>query len=107
MPMPSAFPPSTRGGRLRTVGATCQAGRSPLHEELFRLAALVEAGHELAVAVVELGGHALAAAQRLLGRLAPARMRHLGIHVGPEAVLVVGQPLPERDRPLLGELDAD
>ncbi len=34
-------------------------------------------------------------------------MRHLGVHVGPEAIFVVGQLLPERDRTLFRELDAD
>src|SRR5882724_1170534 len=95
------------GGRpvVARAGSARKGGR--LNEELFRLAVGVQAGHELAVAVVEQGGDALLAAQRLFGRLAPARMRHLRVHVGPEAVFARLQLLPERNRPLVAELDAD
>src|SRR5918993_1880041 len=89
------------------AGAARQRQAAVLHEELFRFAVGVEPGHELAVAVVEERGDAVVAAQRLLGRLAPAWMRHLRVHVGPEAVLARLQLLPERDRPLVAELDRD
>src|ERR1044072_2060519 len=127
--MPSAMPTGRQRRQARNGGTTslkflpwprepmpgCSAGRrgkakegSPaLHEELFRFAVGVEPGHELAVAVVEQGRDALVAAQRLLRRLAPARMRHLRVHVGPEAVLARLQLLPERGRPLVAELDRD
>src|SRR5262245_30344034 len=92
---------------VRFSGPARQGKGGRLHEELFRFAIGVKPGHELAVAVVELGRDAIALAERLLGRLAPPRMRHLRVDVGPEAVLAALQLLPERDRPLGRELDAD
>src|SRR5579862_5681984 len=56
--------------------------RPALHPELLGLQVLVEAGHVFAVAIEQLGRHPLVAAEHALGRLAPARVRHLGIHVG-------------------------
>src|SRR5437764_7760416 len=64
---------------------------------------VVEVGDELAVAVPFEGGPALVGAEHAFGRLAPAWMRHLGVDVGPEAVLAALHGFPERDRPLLGK----
>src|SRR5690606_37103922 len=80
--------------------------RAPLHEQALAPHVLVEIGDELGVAVEELGRDPLAGADDLLGRLAAARMRHLGIAVGPEAVLAALDLLPERLWPLVGEREA-
>src|SRR5215469_12486129 len=62
---------------------------------------------KLAVAVPLNGRHALVGAEHPLGRLAPARMRNLGVDVRPEAVLAALHGLPEGDRALFGEREAD
>ena len=67
------------------------------------LEALVEVGDVFAVAVEQQRRPPLAGADHLLGRLAPARMRHLRIDVGPEAVFGRLQRLPVALRPLVGE----
>src|SRR5262245_39454952 len=61
---------------------------------------LVEIGHELGIAVEQLGRHAVAGAEHSLAGLAPARMWHARIHVGPEAVLRGLQRFPEAHRSL-------
>src|SRR5215468_6195815 len=70
------------------------------------LESLVEAGDVLGVAVEQERRPALAGADVLLARLAPARMRHLRIDVRPEPVLARLQRLPEALRPLVGEAEA-
>src|SRR3546814_20886961 len=60
----------------------------------------------LGIAVVEQRRHLFVQAEHPLPRLAPARMRNLRVHVGPEAVLVTLDDLPEALWPLVGELEA-
>src|SRR5690349_20517374 len=67
---------------------------------------LVDAGDVVGVAVEQERRAALAGADVLLARLAPARMRHLRIDVGPEAVLGALQRFPETLWPLVGEAEA-
>src|ERR1043166_8235499 len=64
---------------------------------------LVEIRDVFPVAVEQQRRPALAEPDQLLGRLAPARMRHLGIDVGPEAVFGRLQGFPKTLRPLVGE----
>ena len=59
------------------------------------LQVLVETGDIFAVAVEQQGRHALVAAQHALRCLAPARMGHLRIHIGPEAVFGSLDRLPK------------
>ena len=59
-----------------------------------------------AVAVEQQGRHAIAFAEHSLGCLAPARMRHVRIHVRPEAVFGGLQRLPEAVRPLVDEAES-
>src|SRR5689334_22893922 len=66
----------------------------------------VDSGDVVGVAVEQERRAALAGADVLLARLAPARMRHLRIDVGPEAVLAALQRFPEALRPLVGEAEA-
>ena len=63
-------------------------GRPRSHVERLFLQPLVEPGDLFAVAVEEQGRPVLASRQEGLAGLAPARMRHVRIDVGPEAVLV-------------------
>ncbi len=72
-----------------------------LHEQLLVLHAGVEFGDERAVAVEQLGRDPLAGAEHALAGLAPARVRHLGIDVGPEAVLAQS-PVLGIHTPVLG-----
>src|SRR5260370_20829178 len=67
---------------------------------------LVEIGDIFGVAVEQQRGSALAEPDQLLARLAPARMRHLGVDVGPEAVFGRLQRLPKALRPLIREAEA-
>src|SRR5947199_2433223 len=65
----------------------------------------VHIGDILAVAVEEERRDAIALAEHFLRRLAPARMRHLRIHVRPESIFARLQLLPETDRALGDEAD--
>src|SRR5919202_129960 len=69
--------------------------------------ALVEIGDLGRIAVEELRRAALARAEQLFRGLAPARMRDLRIHIGPEAVFLRLDLLPEALRALLDEAEAD
>src|SRR4051812_38198736 len=74
-----------------------------LDEQALVLQVLVESGNMLAIAVEEQGRPALVGAEHPFARLAPARMRDLRVHVGPEPVFGGLQRLPERLRPLRRE----
>jgi hypothetical protein len=80
-----------------SAGMTCHPGhfllrsvrsKADLHKEPFVLQAAIEHRDVLAITVVELRGHAFAGAENFLRRLTPSRMRHFGIHVRPESILV-------------------
>src|SRR5579885_29522 len=98
---PPGGKPSTSSMTLKTTRARCSRPQ-PLAVQ-----ALVDAGNELAVAVEQQRFAPLAGADDLFGRLAPARLRHRRIDVGPEAVFGGLQHFPHALRPLLdeGELD--
>src|ERR671918_1856145 len=66
----------------------------------------IQGGDVVAVAVEQLRGHAFVTAEHAFGRLAPARVRHLGVDVGPEAILRWLDRLPESHRPLIGKGEA-
>src|SRR5208282_5921366 len=91
---------------LEAAGAPRNYAAVTSREQALVLEIVVEMGDEFAVAVPDLRRHA-AVAEHALGRLAPARMRHGGIDVGPEAVLARFQILPERFRALVGEAELD
>src|SRR5436305_13156145 len=79
----------------------------PSHPQpLFVVETLVEARDIFAVAVEQQRRPPLAGADQLFARLAPARMRHLRIDVGPETVLRRLQVFPIALRPLVGERHA-
>src|SRR5246127_4147779 len=67
------------------AGAVNQA--FDLKEKPLTLQPIIEVGDELAVAVPFQGRHPLVGAEHPLGRLTPTRVRHLGVDIGPEAVL--------------------
>src|SRR5688500_454672 len=92
-------------GGLRAFGAN-PPYRSSRPEALL-LEALIQMGDVFAVAVEQDRRLALVGADDLLGGLAPARMRDLGIHVRPEAVFGRLQRLPVALRALVGEVEAD
>ncbi len=98
------MPASAGFGARQPRGARAGAG---LHEEPFGLQAAVEIGNKLAVAIEKLRRDAVVLADDPFTRLAPARMRDLRVDVGPEAVFARLDLLPERDRPLIGELEKD
>src|SRR5438105_9404143 len=72
------------------------------HIELLVVEALVQIGDEFAVAVEQKRRPPLARADIFLACLAPARMRHLRIHVRPEPVFACLQHFPRSLRPLVG-----
>src|SRR5215208_4179133 len=80
-------------------------GRS--RPEAFPLQIAVEAGDELAIAVEDLRRHPLPGAEHPLARLAPARMRDLRVHIGPEAVFRGLDRFPEALRPPRHQADPD
>src|ERR1700731_4264773 len=89
--------PSGFGGRPGMTKSVADGSRpQPL-----ALQALVQAGDLFTVAVVDQRRAALAGADDFLARLAPARMRHGRIDVGPEAVFGRLQRLPHADRALV------
>src|SRR5262245_13452584 len=63
-------------------------------------------GDIVAIAIEQQRRPALAGADQLLGRLAPAWMRNLRIDVGPEAVLAALQRFPVALGALVGEVEA-
>src|SRR6185437_2739446 len=105
-------PGSIRRAQIRAVakeggtGALRRRSRSSAIEGLV-LETLVERRDVFAVAIEQQGRAAPVRAEHALGRLAPARMRHGGIDVRPEAVLVTLQLLPEANRLLIGEGELD
>src|SRR5262245_54257349 len=76
------------------------------HIERLFLQTLVEIGDVFPVAIEEFGGDLVARAEAALGALAPARVRNIGVHVRPEAVLAALNFLPEAHGPLLDERKA-
>src|ERR1019366_8130342 len=80
--------------------------RRSSHPQPLALQPLVDVGDAVAVAVEDQRRPVLAGADHFLARLAPARMRHCRIDVGPEAVFRRLQRLPITLRPLLGEAEA-
>src|SRR5271170_3530669 len=91
-----------RGRSSSRIGRHGRRGAVPdLRPEPLALEVLVEVGDVFGIAVEQLGRHPLVGAEHALGRLAPARMRHLRIDVGPEAVLAGLQLFPVADRALL------
>src|SRR3546814_349202 len=64
-------------------------------------------GDLLGIAVEELGRHAFVGAQHPLRRLTPPGMIDLRVDVGPEAVFLRLDDLPEGLGPLVGEGEAD
>src|SRR5450830_1820179 len=78
--------------------------------ELLQVHAGIQRRH-LGLVAIELEGLALLGKQAVLtdaalGGLAPARVVHLGVHIGIEAVLVGRRLVPGRARLLVGEADA-
>src|SRR5438093_282377 len=88
--------PSLRSGPGMTVSRVQALAVEPL----------VETSDMFGVAVEQQRRAALAEPDELLGSLAPARMRHLGVDVGPEPVFGRLQGLPKTLRPLIGEAEA-
>src|SRR6516225_10761296 len=76
-------------------------------EEALFFEPVIEVGDVFAVAVPFQGRAATVDAEHPLGRLAPARVRHLGVDIRPEAVLIALHGLPERHRALFGKREAD
>src|SRR5215211_811872 len=91
----------------RRIEACGSPRRSHEQALLLVVEAVVHPGDVFAVAVVEERRARLVGAEDLLGRLAPARMRHLRVDVRPEAVLVCRKRLPEALRPLVREGEPD
>ena len=60
-------------------------------------------GDEFAVAVIDLRRNRLFGADQSLGGLAPTRMRHFRVNIGPEAIFVAGDLFPEADGARVGE----
>src|SRR5207248_4711166 len=81
-------------GRNRASVLFCKASS----EEPLFFEPLVHIGDEFAIAVPHQGRAALIGAEDALRCLAPARMRYLGVHIGPEAVLARLQRLPVGSR---------
>src|SRR5260370_5784776 len=81
------------------AGAVNQA--FDLKEKPLALQPIIEVGDELAVAVPFQGRPPLVGAEHPLGRLTPARLRHLRVDLGPEAVLAALHCFPKRHRSLL------
>src|SRR5205085_4311966 len=73
------------------------------HPQALLLEPVIKVRDVLAVAIVQQRRPALLGADILLGRLAPARMRHLRIDVRPEAILGGLQRFPETLRALITE----
>src|ERR1044072_6870843 len=73
--------------------------------EAFLLKSLVESRDILAVTVEDHGRPTRLGADVFFARLAPARVRHLRIHVRPEAIFGRLQAFPECLRPPVGELE--
>src|SRR5215467_724085 len=90
---------NTLAGRPGTA-----AGRRS-RPETFAVQAFVEVGDVLAVTVEQERRPSLAGADDLFTRLAPARMRHLRIHIGPEAIFRRLQCFPHSLRTLVGETE--
>src|SRR3954465_7017347 len=74
--------------------------------ERFAFHAVIQPRYLLGIAVEQQCRTALIRPDQLLARLAPARMRHLRVHVCPEPVLRGLQGLPETLRPLVAEGEA-
>src|SRR6185295_10839897 len=83
--------------------ARYNGGRS--RPKAFAVQTLVEIGDVFAVTVVQERRPALAGANDFFARLAPARMRHLRIDVGPEAIFRWLQRFPHAPWTLVGEIE--
>ena len=71
------------------------------------LHAFIHVCHLFGITVIEQGRDLFAAAKRAFGRLAPAGMRNLRVHIRPEAVLAGLHLFPERNRTFRSEREAD
>src|SRR5689334_15139401 len=95
-------PPSPPIRRAPRLAAAVWRGRKPLRDKWRRaqpgpelssgkeplvLLVSVHCCDERPIAVPDLCGHHLARSKQSFARLTPARMRHGGVHVGPETVL--------------------
>src|SRR5579872_3657501 len=85
-------------GRPYMVIGNADIARDSRPQPLF-FHSLIEVGDELAITVEDQRRAALAGPDQLFGRLAPARVRHGRIDVGPEAVFGGLQLLPHADWP--------
>src|SRR5262249_16926363 len=94
-----------RPGYNTLAGRRGTAGVRRSRPEAFAVQTLVEIGEVLAVAVEQERRPPLAGADDLFTRLAPARMRHLRIDVGPEAIFRRLQCFPHALRALVGETE--
>src|SRR4029077_12865299 len=73
--------------------------------EAFVVHAVVKAGDIVAVTIEKKRRSPLPSPDNLLARLAPARMRHLRIDIGPEAILCRLQRFPHAPRTLISEAE--
>src|SRR6185437_2860550 len=85
------------------IACGCSAAIARSGPQPLLLQALVEAGDVIAVTVEQQRRFMLAGADHFLGCLAPARMRHGRIDIGPKAVFGRLQRLPHALRPFVGE----
>src|SRR5215510_2110019 len=100
----AARPHAACAVRIGAAPYVCAPAAASRPQPLGLLQVLVQVGDVVAVAVEQQGRPALAAtADQLFAGLAPARMRHLGIDVGPEAVLGRLEFLPKALGPLVRE----
>src|SRR5215471_16540767 len=87
---------------MLTPHPTPRAGRGSGEEALF-FQPVVEVRDELAITIPFDGRYALIGPEHAFRRLAPARVRDIGIDVCPEAVLVTLHGFPKGYRLLFGE----
>src|SRR6516162_10686270 len=99
---------TTRSGQqARAISCLFFRHASNSDEKALLFEAVVQVGDEVAVTVPFESRAPLVGAEHPLGRLAPARMRHVGIDVRPEAVLAPLHGFPERYGPLFDEREAN
>src|SRR5262249_37248118 len=90
-----------------SAGRSHQSMQPALHVELFVAQIFVDGSHEVSVPVVQLRRDQVARPEVAFHLLAPPRMWHAGIDVGPEPVLGRAGDHPERLRPLGREVEVD
>src|SRR6516165_10388312 len=79
---------STISPSCRPRSTSSDWGRRQLHKQFLVLQPVIKMGHVFAIAVPFQRRHPLVGAEDALSRLAPARVRHLRVDVGPKAVFV-------------------